>query len=576
MPPDPGYRCGMADSGDTGARALLAPGIRPMVIGSVAGIARSLLTALVAVLVAGALVGPSRLPVLWLAVIIAVRALATSLDPLTRARALTRVRRAAHQRLYRHFLAVGPALGDTHRTGDVVGVATDGVDRVGAMVGRFLPLAVRGLVVPLLVAVWAMTIDLWVGAVMLVAFPAIPGALRSLERGFRDAGDRLRRSRDRLAADFLDALQGLPTLHLFDRAEAWSTTLADRSERVRRDTMDVLRVNQRALIWVDLLYSLVSIVAVVAVVEWRISAGAIGLADAVTLVLLSLVAIEPLVDVVSFFYVGALGLGALRRIRELLAVSTRRPGSDRPAARPDGRVELEAVTFSYGAPEPSTAAPPTLRSVSLTIEAGTSVALVGRSGAGKSTLASLVAGLRRPDSGRVLVDGVDVAEADPVWLAERVSMVGQDTHLFTASVAENLRMARPDATHGDLVEACRRANVLEVVEVLPAGFDTVVGERGMDLSGGEAQRLGIARAFLADTPVLVLDEATSNLDLETEALVTEAMHELMEGRTTVVIAHRITTVRRCDTVVHLEGGTVAGQGPPDRFDEGLFARMAGR
>lgn len=536
---------------------------------SVAGVARSVLTATLATIVALELRDPFDLPLTWMGVVVLARAAVAAFEAPARAHAAATVRRTAQRVLYRHMLEVGPLIRDTTRTGDLTAAATDAVDRMGAMIGRFVPLVVRGLAVPLLMSIWAMVIDLWVGLAMLVTFPAVPGALRFLERGFRDAGTRLRRSRDTLAADFLDAIQGLPTLKLFDRGRERADILADRSEQVRRDTMDVLRVNQRALIWVDLVYSAVSVLVVVAVVAWRISAGAVGVPEGTALFLLAMVAIAPLVDVVSFFYIGALGLAATRRIREILDFPTRRPGAANPDVARRGSIRLDDVVFTYDG-----ATSPALDGITLTIEAGASVALVGRSGAGKSTLAALVLGLRRPDRGRVLVDGVDIADVDPGWLASRVTYVGQSTHLFTASVADNLRVARPEATERDLVEACSRANVLEVVERLPDGFDTVLGERGLDLSGGEAQRLGLARAFLADTPALVLDEATSGLDLETEALISEAVETLMRGRTVIVIAHRITTARRCDLVVHMEAGSIAAVAPPAQMGEGFFSRMA--
>ncbi|MFP3914562.1 MAG: ABC transporter ATP-binding protein/permease [Actinomycetota bacterium] len=535
---------------------------------SATGVGVSILTAVLVLLVGNAFRDGSPLPVGWSVAVVAGAALLAGVGPPARTRAVSVLRRHAVGLIHRHILDIGPALRDRYRTGDVAGVMTDGVERVGAMVGRFLPLVVRGLAVPLVVAGMAISIDAWVGTVLLLALPLVALALRGLERSFRSAGERLRRSRDALAADFLDALQGLTTLKLFDRSREWASVLEARSEEVRGRTMGVLRVNQQALIWVDLVYSAVSVLAVLGVIWWRVSAGNLGTAGAVTLFLLAVVAIEPLVDLVSFFYLGALGIGALRRIGELGEVPPRPRGEACPDTPARGELVFEGVTFAY--PGSST---PSLHDVNLTVTPGTSVALVGRSGAGKSTLASLALGLRHPHRGRVLVDGTDLLVADPAWLSRRVSYVGQDTHLFTDSVAANLRVAREDATFEDLVEVCRLANVLEVIEALPDGFETVVGERGRDLSGGEAQRIGIARAFLADAPLLILDEATSGLDLETEALVGEAIRRLMSGRSVLVIAHRITTVRGCDEVVQMEGGRIVARGAPDDMGDGLFGRM---
>jgi ABC-type transport system involved in cytochrome bd biosynthesis fused ATPase/permease subunit len=551
----------------TSLRDVAGPALRPVLLTSALDVGRSLLTMGIVLAVTPALGPPHHLPLALLATLLLLRGLCAYLVPRTRAHSIGLVRHTAQRLLYRHLVQAGPAARDTARTGDLTAVITDGVERVAAMVGRFFPLVIRGAVVPITVAVVVMTLDVWTGVAMLVLFPAIPGALRTLERGFREAGDRLRRSRDGLAAAYLDAVQGLPTLAAFGRTEEWGDALAERSEQVRSDTMAVLRVNLRALIWVDLVYSAVSVVLVVGVLAWRTSVGALDAADAVTVVLLSLVAVAPLVDVVSFFYVGALGLAAMRRLSEVAGTPVRPVGSERPGDAVSGRLRLENVGFAYDG------GPPALRDVSLTVEPGTSVALVGRSGAGKSTLASLVLGLRRPDTGRILVDGHDISDCHPDWLADRVSYVGQATHVFGATVADNLRIAHPDASTSDLAEACRMANVLDVVERLPYGFDTVLGERGTTLSGGEAQRLGIARAFLADPAILILDEATADLDLETEASVTEAIHRLMAERTVIVVAHRITTVRACDLVVHLEDGSVAVAAPPSELSEGFFGRM---
>lgn len=555
-------------------RGLLSPARKAIVGATLAGVASSLLTAIVVILIGRAFsVGPGPALFGWAVALLVLRAGSVALGPAFRADASSRVRAEGQALVYRHLLHVGPAVNDVRRSGELVSLAIDAVGRVAALAATFLPLALRGILVPVAVAGLAMTVDPMTGLVMLLTLPLVLGALRGLEKNFRTAGEQLRRSQDRLAAEFLDAIRSLETLVLYGAAERRAGQLAGHAEKVRADTMEVLKVAQRGLIGVDFVYSLVSVVGIGALVAWRISAGAIDAAGAVTLVLLSVVSISTLVDVVSFFYVGGLGLAAFRRIRELFEVpSVAEPegggAHDFSGATASGEVVVEGLTFRYGA-----SGRPALDGLSLRVPAGTSVALVGRSGAGKSTLASLLLGLRRPESGRVMIDGVDIARVDREWLAARVAYVGQDTHLFSLSVADNLRVAHPRATRKEMEDACRRARILDWVESLPAGFDTVLGERGSDLSGGEAQRLGIARAFLADTPVLVLDEATSGLDLETEALVHDALEELMNGRTTIAIAHRITTARRCDRVAQIEDGIVVAVGSPEEMDEGFFARM---
>ena len=552
-------------------RDLLAPAFRPMLAAGLVAVLATLASAAVVVLIGSALGRGSVAPLWWALGFLVVRAVLDGLSPALRATAAGRVRRAGQETVYRHLVALGPAVFDVRRPGELVSLAGDAVARVAALAGTFVPLGVRAALVPPAVAALALGIDLPSGLVMLVLFPLTPWVLRRLERDFRQAGDTLRRSQETLTAEFLEAIQGLESLLLAGAAERWEERLALHAERVRADTMDVLAVAQRGLIGVDLVFSLLSVVGVGALVAWRAAVGAISGGEAFSLVLLAVVSTLALVDLVSFFYVGGLGLAGARRLAEFLALepaAVRERGGKHHPPPGDLGVAVEDVWYHYpGADTPA------LAGLSLEVPPGTSVALVGRSGGGKSTLAALLLGTRLPDAGRVRLGTLDLREADRAWLSGVVGYVGQETHVFADTVAANLRLARPDATRAQMEEACRRARILDAVRRLPAGLDSVLGEGGADLSGGEVQRLGIARAFLADPPVLVMDEATSGLDLETEALLQRSMEELMAGRTTIVIAHRITTARRCDRVVQLEAGRVVAEGTPAEMGEGFYARM---
>ncbi len=220
-----------------------------------------------------------------------------------------------------------------------------------------------------------------------------------------------------------------------------------------------------------------------------------------------------------------------------------------------GEVRFEDVSFGY-----EQDGPPTLRGIDLTVAAGTTTAIVGETGSGKTTLGYLVARLYDVTRGRVLIDGVDVRDVSLASLAATVGLVSQETYLFHATIAENLRFARPDATDDELVAAARAARIHELIASLPDGYDTVVGERGYRFSGGEKQRMAIARTILRNPPVLVLDEATSALDSRTERAVQEALDNLAEGRTTIAIAHRLSTVRDADQIVVLDAGRIAERG----------------
>jgi ATP-binding cassette subfamily B protein len=240
-----------------------------------------------------------------------------------------------------------------------------------------------------------------------------------------------------------------------------------------------------------------------------------------------------------------------------------------------GEVRLDGVWFRYGASEDEAW---TLRDIDLVVAPGTRTAIVGETGAGKTTLGYLVARLYEPQRGRISIDGIDIRQASLSSLAATVGVVSQETYLFHASVRENLRFARPEASDGEIEAAARTARIHELIASLPDGYDTVVGERGYRFSGGEKQRMAIARTVLRNPPVLVLDEATSSLDTQTEAAVQAELERLAEGRTTITIAHRLSTVRDADQIVVLDRGEIAERGTHEELLErgGLYAALVAR
>jgi ATP-binding cassette, subfamily B, bacterial len=268
-------------------------------------------------------------------------------------------------------------------------------------------------------------------------------------------------------------------------------------------------------------------------------------------------------------------LALFHRIFEYLDLPVDIAEREAPAELDDvvGKLRFEGVSFGYDAD-----GPPTLDAIDLVVPAGTTTAIVGETGSGKTTLGYLVARLYDATSGRITIDGVDVRDVSFASLARTVGLVSQETYLFHATVRENLRFAKPDATDEELEDAARAAQIHDLIASLPEGYDTVVGERGYRFSGGEKQRIAIARTVLRNPPVLVLDEATSALDNETERAVQEALDRLAEGRTTLAIAHRLSTIRHADEIVVLDGGRIVERGSHAelRAYGGRYAALAAR
>jgi ATP-binding cassette, subfamily B, bacterial len=318
-----------------------------------------------------------------------------------------------------------------------------------------------------------------------------------------------------------------------------------------------------------------------AIVYWLAGQHFIGSISIGTVVAFSTLQTRLLFPIQSLLGVGAdmeASLALFDRIFEYLDLPVDIVEADHPVElRPAevlGEVRLENVSFRYGKGEEGW----TLRGVNLEVPAGTRTAIVGETGAGKTTLGYLVARLYEPQEGRVTIDGVDVRDVSLASLAATVGVVSQETYLFHASVRENLRFARPDATDEQIEDAARTARIHDLIASLPDGYDTVVGERGYRFSGGEKQRMAIARTVLRNPPVLVLDEATSSLDTQTEYAVQAELERLAEGRTTITIAHRLSTVRDADQIVVLSAGQIVERGTHEELLErgGTYAALVAR
>ncbi|MFC3347844.1 thiol reductant ABC exporter subunit CydD [Streptomyces echinoruber] len=490
-----------------------------------------------------------RVPLLLLVTVACGRALVAWLTELAAHRASAAVKAELRGRLLERAAALGPGWLGGQRTGSLVALATRGVDALDDYFARYLPQLGLAVVVPVAVLARIVTED-WVSAAIIVAtLPLIPVFMVLIGWATQSRMDRQWRLLSRLSGHFLDVVAGLPTLKVFGRAKAQAESIRRITGEYRRATMRTLRIAFLSSFALELLATL-SVALVAVTVGMRLVAGDMDLYIGLVILVLAPEAYLPLRQVGTQYHAAAEGLAAAEEIFAVLETPLPASGT-RPV--PAGGIVFEGVTVRY--PGRSDDA---VTDVSFTVGPGETVALVGPSGAGKSTLLAVLLGFVRPTAGRVRVGGADLADVDPAQWHSRIAWVPQRPHLYAGTVAENVRLARPQADDAAVRRALADAGALDFVDALPDGMDTVLGEDGAGLSGGQRQRLALARAFLADRPVLLLDEPTAALDGRTEAEVVAAVRRLAAGRTVLLVVHRPALLAVADRVVRLPGADLAG------------------
>ncbi|MFD3774939.1 thiol reductant ABC exporter subunit CydD [Streptomyces sp. NPDC058612] len=484
-----------------------------------------------------------RTPLLLLAAVALGRALVAWLTELAAHRAGAAVKSELRGRLLERAADLGPGRIDKQRTGSLVALATRGVDALDDYFSRYLPQLGLAVVVPVAVLARIVTEDWVSAAIIVVTLPLIPLFMILIGMATQSRMDRQWRLLSRLSGHFLDVVAGLPTLKVFGRAKAQAESIRVITDDYRRATMRTLRIAFLSSFALELLATL-SVALVAVTIGMRLVHGELDLYTGLVILILAPEAYLPLRQVGAQYHAAAEGLAAAEQIFEVLETSDAQPGGEiaLPAGAPL-RIEIDGVAVRYEGRGEDSPGP-----VSLAVGPGECVALTGPSGAGKSTLLQVLLGFVEPTAGRVRVAGVDLAELSRAQWREQIAWVPQRPHLFAGTIAENVRLARPGASEAEVAEALRNAGAEEFVAALPLGARTALGEGGVGLSAGQRQRLALARAFLADRPVLLLDEPTAALDGETEAGVVDAVRRLAAGRTVLLVVHRPALLAVADRV----------------------------
>jgi ATP-binding cassette subfamily B protein len=542
-----------------GLRGWIALAILLGLVASVVGIARfAILGVLLSRVFDSAGFVAIAIPAVGVAVAVLLRGVVDHHRAMISHRTATRVQKDLRGRLYDKIATLGPAWFAGERTGGVMLSVVDGVEQLQTFFGQYVPQVCIAVLTPLAIFVFIAFWDVPVATVMLV-FALVtliaPGAFAQRERRSSHGRQGALKS---FGSEFLDGVQGLPTLKAFGQSSAYGARLAARARELCDHSLRVLSMGVMTRGITDCGVA-IGAASALALAVWRVSHGLMSIEALLIVLMAGTEVFRPLRDLRTVLHQGMLGQSAAAGINALLAaeplVPEQAPGQPAISRPLLPTIAFEDVYFAY--PGGRGAAHDGL---SFIVAAGEKIGIVGPSGSGKSSVARLLLRLFDPQRGTVKIGGHDIKTLDPEALRRMIAVVHQDTYLFHGTVEENLRLGKPDASREELETAARDANAHEFISLLPQGYDTMIGERGVLLSGGQRQRLAIARALLRDAPILILDEALSSVDAENEAVIQQAIDRLSAGRTTLVLAHRLSSVIGADRILVLDNGHIVESG----------------
>ena len=462
------------------------------------------------------------------------------------------VKRTLRAKIYQKMLALGTNYSETVATSEAVMLASEGVEQIDTYFARYLPQLFYSLLAPLTLFVLLAPVHLRSALVLLVCVPLIPMSIVAVQKFAKKLLDKYWGEYTSLGDDFLENIQGLTTLKIYG-VDGWKhEQMNEHAERFRKITMRVLTMQLNSVTLMDLLAYGGAALGIISAVA-AFAAGQLGLAGGLAIVLLAADFFLPLRLLGSYFHIAMNGAASAEKIFKLLAAPEQPDGTRNQPQAESVALQVEHLNFAY---QPER---PILQDVNLNFPAGSFTALVGESGCGKSTVAGILAGSLTPCSGRVTANGMPVTQLTRAARMQAMTLVPHDAKLFKGTVETNMRMAAPNASEPELWAALEEVNLAAFCRE-QQGLQTPVTENGANLSGGQRQRLGLARALLHNSPVYLFDEATSNIDAESEDDIMSAIRAMRGKRTVILISHRLANVMDCDTIYTFAAGHVVEQG----------------
>ncbi|WP_434510207.1 thiol reductant ABC exporter subunit CydD [Desulfitobacterium sp. AusDCA] len=488
--------------------------------------------------------------------------------------AARRIKENLRKRLMEKLMKIGPFYVRGERAGELVNTAVEGIEALEDYFARYIPqLALAGLI-PIFILFYVFPLDFDSGLILLLTGPLIPVFMMLIGKLAEKKSLQQWRVLSWMSAHFLDMLQGLTTLKTFGRSKDQARVIGRVSDSFRKATLSVLRIAFLSALVLEFLATISTAIVAVAL-GLRLVYGQISFEEALFLLVIAPEFYQPLRNLGLQFHASLSGVNAANRIFEILDVddqSEEEPSKDKSGSEIPSEINLTFSQVTHVYEEHGTSA---LNNISFKVNSGERIALVGPSGAGKSTIFSLLMGFIKPTQGEIKISETPLNQFILKQWRAQVAYVSQHPYLFSGTIAENIRLARPEASELEVEMAAKQAAAHDFIVALPQGYQTIVGESGARLSGGQAQRIAIARAFLKNAPLLLLDEATEGLDAESEQVIENSLSELMKGRTVLMIAHRLHTVYQADRILVLDQGKIAETGTHSELlaTNGLYSRF---